>query len=317
MSLDARTGESPAIRGVDDLVALVPRARAAPRRAGRSASSTRRSSCAPAPSSRSPTRAAAASRRCSAASSRFGYEPFEEEGRIIAAQKAGLTVSIEPGGQIELSGRPFADVHVVAAELDRHLEKCREIARELGVEFLAIGYRPWGTPASAPVDAEEPLPGDAAVPRGAGPARAGHDGDDRLGAGVLRLLRRARHGREAARRPRHPAGGRRRCTRTPRWWTGARSAGRATASRSGRRPTRRAAASSPFAFEPGFEDGRLPALRRVGARRPDDLPAPRAAATSTRAGGPSARSSQGGSPGSGRRSPTGRTTSRRSSPRCA
>jgi glutamate--cysteine ligase len=82
--------------------------------------------------------------------SRFGYEPFEEDGRIIAAQKSGLTVSIEPGGQIELSGRPFADVHVVAAELDRHLDKCRVLAVDLGVEFLAAGYRPWGTPATAP-----------------------------------------------------------------------------------------------------------------------------------------------------------------------
>jgi glutamate--cysteine ligase len=82
--------------------------------------------------------------------SRFGYTPFEEDGRIIASQKSGLTVSIEPGGQIELSGRPFADVHVVAAELDRHLAKCQEIARDVGVEFLAVGYRPWGTPASSP-----------------------------------------------------------------------------------------------------------------------------------------------------------------------
>jgi glutamate--cysteine ligase len=81
---------------------------------------------------------------------RFGYEPFEEEGRIIASQNKGLTVSIEPGGQIELSGRPFADVHVVAAELDRHLGKCREIARDVDVEFLAVGYRPWGTPATSP-----------------------------------------------------------------------------------------------------------------------------------------------------------------------
>jgi glutamate--cysteine ligase len=81
---------------------------------------------------------------------RFGYEPFEEEGRIIASQRNGLTVSIEPGGQLELSGRPFADVHVVAAELDRHLDKCRAIARDLGVEFLASGYRPWGTPATVP-----------------------------------------------------------------------------------------------------------------------------------------------------------------------
>ena len=59
---------------------------------------------------------------------RFGYEPFEEEGRIIASQKDGLTISIEPGGQLELSGRPFADVHVVAAELDRHIDKCAGLA---------------------------------------------------------------------------------------------------------------------------------------------------------------------------------------------
>jgi len=81
---------------------------------------------------------------------RYGYAPFVEEGRVIAAQKQGLTVSIEPGGQLELSGRPFADVHVVSAELDRHIEKCRAIAGELGLEFLATGYRPWGRAAGVP-----------------------------------------------------------------------------------------------------------------------------------------------------------------------
>jgi glutamate--cysteine ligase len=82
--------------------------------------------------------------------SRFGYRPFLEDGRIIASQSSGLTVSIEPGGQVELSGRPFADVHVVAQELARHLEKCREVAGALGLEMLAVGYRPWGTPRSVP-----------------------------------------------------------------------------------------------------------------------------------------------------------------------
>jgi glutamate--cysteine ligase len=81
---------------------------------------------------------------------RYGYEPFEEDGRIIAAQKRGITISIEPGGQIELSGRPFADVHVIAAELDRHIAKCHEIAERTGVEFLATGYRPWGTARTSP-----------------------------------------------------------------------------------------------------------------------------------------------------------------------
>jgi glutamate--cysteine ligase len=80
---------------------------------------------------------------------RYGYAPFVEEGHVIAAQKKGLTVSIEPGGQLELSGRPFQDVHVVAAELDRHLAKCREIAGDVGAELLAVGYRPWGKPSTA------------------------------------------------------------------------------------------------------------------------------------------------------------------------
>jgi glutamate--cysteine ligase len=81
--------------------------------------------------------------------SRWGYEPFEEEGHAIAAQRGGLTVSIEPGGQMELSGRPFHDVHVVAEELDRHLDMGRAIGADLGIEFLAAGYRPWGTPDTA------------------------------------------------------------------------------------------------------------------------------------------------------------------------
>jgi glutamate--cysteine ligase len=81
---------------------------------------------------------------------RFGYAPFEEDGRIIASQKRGLTVSIEPGGQLELSGRPFADVHAVAAELDRHLDKCRSLGERLGIEFLATGYRPLGVAARGP-----------------------------------------------------------------------------------------------------------------------------------------------------------------------
>lgn len=80
----------------------------------------------------------------------YGYEPFLEEGRVIATQRTGLTVSLEPGGQIELSGRPFPDIHCVARELDRHHDKCRTIGARLGVELLATGYRPWGRPAGMP-----------------------------------------------------------------------------------------------------------------------------------------------------------------------
>ena len=138
MSLDARTHESPPITGVDDLVAWL-RAKERPRETWKVGLEhekvlLRAGTLDPVPYGGEGGVAAVLR-----AFSRFGYEPFEEDGRIIASQKSGLTVSIEPGGQIELSGRPFADVHVVAAELDRHLEKCRAIAAELGVEFLAVG----------------------------------------------------------------------------------------------------------------------------------------------------------------------------------
>lgn len=149
MSLDSRSGQSPEVRAHGDLVAWF-RERERPRgewKVGLEHEKVllRAGTLDPVPYDGEGGVAAVLRAFC-----HFGYEPFEEEGRIIAAQKKGLTVSIEPGGQIELSGRPFADVHVVAAELDRHLAKCRDVARETGVEFLAAGYRPWGTPASAP-----------------------------------------------------------------------------------------------------------------------------------------------------------------------
>jgi glutamate--cysteine ligase len=149
MSLDARTRESPPVGGVEELVQWF-RARERPRedwKVGLEHEKVllRAGTLDPVPYGGPGGVEAVLRGFC-----RFGYEPFEEDGRIIASQKQGLTVSIEPGGQIELSGRPFADVHVVAAELDRHLEKCRVLADELGVEFLATGYRPWGTPATSP-----------------------------------------------------------------------------------------------------------------------------------------------------------------------
>lgn len=149
MSLDARTRESPEVRRVEDLLAVFRR-NERPRegwKVGLEHEKLVLQAGTIEPSPYEGERGIAAVLR---GFTRFGYEPFEEEGRIIASQKSGLTVSIEPGGQIELSGRPFADVHVIAAELDRHLEKCRAIGRELGVEFLAGGYRPWGTPATTP-----------------------------------------------------------------------------------------------------------------------------------------------------------------------
>ena len=73
---------------------------------------------------------------------RFGWEPILEEGRPIALALGGAAITLEPGGQIELAGAPLATVHDSAAELRRHSEQLREVGRELGVGFLAIGFAP-------------------------------------------------------------------------------------------------------------------------------------------------------------------------------
>jgi len=149
MSLDARTHESRPIAGADDLVAWM-RGKERPREQWKVGLEHEKVLLRSGTLEGVPYEGEAGVAAVLRGFGRFGYEPFEEDGRVIASQKSGLTVSIEPGGQLELSGRPFADVHVVAAELDRHLEKCRSIGEELGVEFLALGYRPWGVAADGP-----------------------------------------------------------------------------------------------------------------------------------------------------------------------
>jgi len=148
MSLDKRAGDSPPVRGLADLVGWF-RAHERPQAQWKvgieyEALPQVKGSLDPVPYE-GPRGIEAVLR----AFSRYGYTPFEEAGHAIAAEGSGLAVSIEPGGQLELSGRPFKDVHEVASEIDRHLEMVRAIGGELGIELLGAGYRPWGTPATA------------------------------------------------------------------------------------------------------------------------------------------------------------------------
>lgn len=76
---------------------------------------------------------------------RYGYRPFLEDGRPIAATMPGAAISLEPGGQLELSGRPFADTHGCREELLHHVAQAKAIGAELGIVWAGIGYRPFGT----------------------------------------------------------------------------------------------------------------------------------------------------------------------------
>lgn len=86
---------------------------------------------------------------------RFGYEPIREDGNIIALKQPGCpqggTITLEPGGQFELSGAPLRTVHETCEEVNRHLAQVREVARDLGIGFLGLGFSPKWTLAETPM----------------------------------------------------------------------------------------------------------------------------------------------------------------------
>jgi glutamate--cysteine ligase len=73
---------------------------------------------------------------------RFGWEPIHEDGALIGLKRAGASISLEPGGQFELSGAPLISVHETCAEVNGHLSEVRAIGAELGVGFLGLGFHP-------------------------------------------------------------------------------------------------------------------------------------------------------------------------------
>jgi glutamate--cysteine ligase len=75
---------------------------------------------------------------------RFGFTPFMEGDHPIAMQRDGLSISLEPGGQLELSGRPSAALGEIHAENAHHIAQANAIAAELGLSVLGVGYRPFG-----------------------------------------------------------------------------------------------------------------------------------------------------------------------------
>jgi len=73
---------------------------------------------------------------------RFGWTPVEEEGRTIALKMDKGSVTLEPGGQVELSGEPLDSLHRTCREVNEHLAEVKEVADPLGVAFLGLGFHP-------------------------------------------------------------------------------------------------------------------------------------------------------------------------------
>jgi len=73
---------------------------------------------------------------------RFGWEPDEQDGHIIALKRNKHEVHLEPGGQIELSGEPCENIHCTYAEFNQHIRELLEVAEPLGIVFLGLGIQP-------------------------------------------------------------------------------------------------------------------------------------------------------------------------------
>ncbi|MBB6011534.1 glutamate--cysteine ligase [Aquamicrobium lusatiense] len=84
---------------------------------------------------------------------KLGWDPIVDAGRIIGlVEPTGQgAISLEPGGQFELSGAPVETIHQTCREGNAHLAQLREIAEPLGIRFLGLGGSPKWTLAETPV----------------------------------------------------------------------------------------------------------------------------------------------------------------------
>ena len=74
---------------------------------------------------------------------RFGWQPVEENGKVIALTQAdGANITLEPGGQVELSGAAVETLHQTCAEVHNHLRQVKEIGAELGTGMVGLGFQP-------------------------------------------------------------------------------------------------------------------------------------------------------------------------------
>lgn len=73
---------------------------------------------------------------------RFGWKPLSENGNVIALTRDGANITLEPGGQLELSGALLSTLHETADENAQHIHEVKAVAGELGQAFIGLGFAP-------------------------------------------------------------------------------------------------------------------------------------------------------------------------------
>jgi len=83
--------------------------------------------------------------------SAFGWTPMMEGDTIIGLTKDGQSVTLEPGGQLELSGAMRKTLHETCAEVSSHLKLAKAVSEKLGIGFLGVGFNPNTARADVPI----------------------------------------------------------------------------------------------------------------------------------------------------------------------
>lgn len=73
---------------------------------------------------------------------RHNWAPVEEGGKLIGLEKDGANISLEPGGQLELSGAPLETIHETCDEVNVHLREVQDVADEMGAGWIGLGAAP-------------------------------------------------------------------------------------------------------------------------------------------------------------------------------
>lgn len=144
MSLDVEKGEQPPITSVEDLVQFFARAEK-PRERWRVGMEHEKLGFLSGTTRPVPFEGPRGIEEVLTRFERFGFAAYlEEDGSRIAGVMPNATLSLEPGGQFELSGEAFPCAHACKEELLHHVAQARAIGAELGIQWLGIGYRPFG-----------------------------------------------------------------------------------------------------------------------------------------------------------------------------
>lgn len=82
---------------------------------------------------------------------RDGWTPVLEHGHVIALEKDAASITLEPGGQLELSGAPLSSIWETCREFNAHVELVKQVSEDLGIVWLSLGADPFHKVSEIPI----------------------------------------------------------------------------------------------------------------------------------------------------------------------